>query len=471
MTPDWRVTDEQEIGEEIEAWSYFRYGPLRLVARLAAAGTYDRRAAYFAHGRAFLTDELAGDCDPGAYLGRSEAFDRPWRDGQRPPAIALPQPELVRPEQVLREPEVAGALLAHLYQGLVSGHPVVMAVPVAEFRAGSPLAALVSFARAALPLDLKANCQVRVFTRLPELFLRHLRADLIVIPEKEAADALAARRDATLLDRKGVRREGREIAPEAAVYAEAVLRRFLAFKGGGLLAFSGAIGSYLPKGRLPNEQEVGRIPAVYNFLIARTDPARLGEWLKSSLLKQVDDRPTGLPWEQLIRPEDWRALSFADLADVLLTDAAGEESALLVRRAEAEARRPERREQISEERLLRRLSELPDQRRPALLAHLLGGPDTERPLVASAVAARLSSSWSISDLLAAGAAAPLLTAEFDAGLLGQPSSASGPTTSPASRRRRPGSPKRPASLLRPRAAGCFPRTGPSIFSPRPRSRR
>src|SRR4051812_37840667 len=74
MTPDWRGTDEQELGEEIEAWSYFRYGQLRLVARLAAAGIYDRRAAYFAHGRAFPADEIAGACDPGAYLGRSEAF-------------------------------------------------------------------------------------------------------------------------------------------------------------------------------------------------------------------------------------------------------------------------------------------------------------------------------------------------------------------------------------------------------------
>ncbi|HEX4960922.1 MAG TPA: hypothetical protein VF173_08795 [Thermoanaerobaculia bacterium] len=416
MTPDWRVTDEQELGERIEAWSYFRHGPLRLVVRLAAAGIYDRRTAYFAHGRAFLAEELAGACDPGAYLGCSEAFDEPWRDGQRPPAKTLPPPELVRPDQVQSEPGVAGALLAHLYQGLVSGYPIVVAVPVAEFQAGSPLHALVSFARAALPLPLKIDCRLRVFTRLPELFLRHLRADLIVIPEKEAGDALAARRDATLLDRRGVCREGREISREAADYAEAVLRRFMAFKGGGLLAFSGAIGAYLPKDRLPGEQEIARIPALYNFLIARTDPAKLGEWLKSGLLKKVDDRPTGLPWDQLIRPEDWRALSFDDLTELLLTEATGEEARRLVQRAEAEARQPERREQISEDRL----HDVRAERRPELLARLLAGPSGERPLVAPEVAARLSISLSLTELLAtAGTAAPLLAAELAAGLLGQ----------------------------------------------------
>jgi hypothetical protein len=420
MTPDWRVTDEQELGEGIEAWSYFRHGPLRLVVRLAAAGFYDRRTAYFAHGRAFLAEELAGACDPGAYLGCSEAFDEPWRDGQRPAAKTLPPPELVRPDQIQNEPGVAGALLAHLYQGLVGGYPIVVAVPVAEFQSGSPLHALVSFARAALPHPLKADCQLRVFTRLPELFLRHLRADLIVIPEKEAGDALAARRDATLLDRKGVCREGREISREAAGYAEAVLRRFMAFKGGGLLAFSGAIGAYLPKNRLPAEQEITRIPALYNFLIARTDPAKLGEWLKSGLLKKVDDLPTGLPWEQLIRPEDWRALSFDDLTELLLTEATGEEARSLVQRAEAEARLPERREQISEDRLRSRLHDVRAERRPVLLARLLAGPNGERPLVAPEVAARLSTSFSLAELLATtGTAAPLLAAELSAGLLGQ----------------------------------------------------
>jgi hypothetical protein len=419
MTPDWRVTDERELGDRIEAWSYFRHGPLRLVVRLVAAGIYDRRTAYFAHGRAFLTNEFAGAGDPGAYLGGSDAFDQPWRDGRRPAPRALPAAELIRPEQVQQEPGAAGALLAHLYQGLVSGYPVVMAVPVAEFQAGAPLHALVSFARAALPLQLKTDCRIRVFTRLPELFLRHLQADLIVIPEKEAGDALAARRDATLLDRKGVRREGREISPEAAAYAEAVLRRFMAFKGSGLLAFSGAIGSYLPMDRLPGEQEIGRIPAVYNLLVARTDPAKLGEWLKSSLLKQVDDRPTGLPWEQLIGPEDWRALCFDDLVEILLTEAASEESRMLVQRAEAEARQPERREQIAGERLRSRLLELPTDHLPPLLARLLGGPGGERPLVAAGVAARESASFSLSELLATGAAAPLLAAELEAGALGR----------------------------------------------------
>jgi hypothetical protein len=419
MTPDWRVTDEQELGERIEAWSYFGHGPVRVVARLVAAGFYDRRTAYFTHGRAFLAAELGGACDPGAYLGCSQAFDEPWRDGQGPAVKSLPPPEPVRPEQVQQEPEVAGALLAHLYQGLVLGYPVVMAVPVTEFQIGSPLPALVSFARAALPLSLKSDCRLRVFTRLPELFLRHLHADLIVIPEREAGDALAARRDATLLDRKGVRRSGCEISREVAAYAEAVLRRFIAWKGTGLLAFSGAIGEYLPTDRLPGEQEIARIPALFNFLIARSDPARLGEWIESSLLKQVDERPTGLPWDRLIRPEDWHALSFDDLTKILLSETTGEEARTIVRRAEEEARQQGRREQIPENRLLGQLRGLPAERRPVLLARLQGGPRSGRPLVAVDVAARASASLSLAELLSTGAAAPLLAAELEAHLLGQ----------------------------------------------------
>lgn len=418
MTPDWRVSDEQELGDRIEAWSYLRHGPLCLVVRLAAAAVYDRRTAYFAHGRAFLAQDCIGDCDPGAYLGCSEAFEKPWRDGQRPAFKAPPPPEVVRPEQVQQERGVACALLAHLYQGIVSGYPIVLAVPVTEFQIGSPLHALVSFARAALPRELKLDCRIRVFTRLPELFLRHLRADLIVIPEKEAGDALTARRDATLLDRKGVRREGRELARQAAEYAEAVVRRFSAFHGGGLLAFSDAISEHLPKDRLPSEQEIARVSALYNFAVARTEPSRLGEWLKSSLLKNLDERPTGLPWGQLIGLEDWRALAFDDLAAILLTEVSGEEAQRLVRRAEAEARRPERREQISEERLRSHLPELPSERRAELLARLLDSTEG-RPLVAAEVAARLSASLPTAELTASRRAAPMLAAELALDLLGR----------------------------------------------------
>ncbi|HKI06093.1 MAG TPA: hypothetical protein VKK31_29205 [Thermoanaerobaculia bacterium] len=419
MTLDWRPADEQTLGDRIEAWSYFRHGGLRLVVRLSAAGTYDRRTAYFAHGRAFPLTEIAGACDPGAWLGRSEVFEEPWRDGQRPARPAPPaEPEMVRPAQVLEEPAVAGALLAHLYQGLVAGYPVVMAVPVADFAAGSPIHALVSFARAALPLALKTDCRIRVFTRLPDLFLRTLQADLIVVPENEAGNALAARRDATLLDRKGARREGRDLAREASEYAEAVLRRVLKLPGG-LLAFSGAISRYLPKDRLPGEQEISRIPAIYNMLAARTDPARLGEWLRTSLLKQVNERPTGLAWDLLIRPEDWHGLAFGDLAEILVADAASDEARTLLRLAEGEARRPERRELVSEDWLRQRWSGLAALERPALLARLLGSPETGRSLVAAEVAARLSSSVPLSDLLAASPAASLLEAEHRAGLLGR----------------------------------------------------
>ena len=400
MTLDWRPADEQALGDRIEAWSCFPQGDLRLFVRLTAAGIYDRRSAYFAHGRAVPVSEIAGARDPGAWLGRGEAFEEPWRDGQRPAPTTPPEPEMVRPAQVLNEPVLAVALLSHLYQGLVSGYPVILAVPVADFEAGSPVHALVSFARAALPSHLKADCRIRVFTRLPELFLRQLRADLVVIPENEAGNALATRRDAALLDRRGALREGRDPAREATAYAEGVFRRVAKIPGG-LLAFSGAMAKYLPKDRLPAEQELSRIPILYNFLDARTDPARLGEWIKSWLLKQIADRPTGLDWSQLIRPEDWRSLAFGDLVEILVSGASSEEGRMLVRLAEMEARCPERREIVSDEWLRKRWSELPAQERPSFLARLLGSREIGRSLVESGAALRLSASLTLSELAAA----------------------------------------------------------------------
>lgn len=416
MTLDWRPADEQALGPRLEAWSYFPYGDLRFVVRLVAAGVYDRRAAYFAHGRAFSAGEIAGAADPGAYLGLSAAFAEPWRDARPPAAPPLPPLEMVRPAQVLAEPAVAGALLAHLYQALASGYPVVMAVPVPDFEAGGPLHSLVSFARAALPLAVKSGCRIRVFTRLPELFLRSLRADLVVVPESEAANALAARRDATLLDRSGLRREGRDYSPEAGRYAEAVLQRVSRLPAG-LLGFAGAIGEHFPGDRLPGEQELARVPVIYNLLAARADPAALGEWIHSNLLRQVAERPTGLAWDRLLRPEDWHALSFDDLARILLAAAAGEEAHAILRLAEGEARRPERHERIAEERLRRYWDELAPERRPALLARLLGSPEAGRSLVAPETAARLSAALGAPALLASGAAAHLLAAELEAGLL------------------------------------------------------
>jgi hypothetical protein len=338
MTLDWQPADEQALGQTIEAWSYFPYGNLRFVVRLTAAGLYDRRAAYFAHGRAFPVAAFTGACDPGAWLGGSQAFDEPWNGGERPAPRPPGEPELVRPADVLAEPAVAAALLAHLYQGLVNGYPVVMAVPVKDFARGGPLHALVSFARAALPLALKMDCRIRVFTRLPELFLRHLGADLLVIPESEAANALAARREATLLDRTGARREGRELAWGATRYAEAVLTWFL-HAPGELLAYSGAISEHLPANRLPGESEIARVPAIYLLLNKRKEPSIFGEWIKSRLLPQISKQPTGLPWNRLIRPEDWRSLSSGDLDEIVLARVDGHEAQTIVAQAKTEGLR------------------------------------------------------------------------------------------------------------------------------------
>ena len=79
------------------------------------------------------------------------------------------------------------------------------------------------FARGALPAGLKRDCSVRLYTRTPELFLGHLKATLVVVPEEVASQALGVRREAILLDRNGGRLAGPAVERSALAYAEAVL--------------------------------------------------------------------------------------------------------------------------------------------------------------------------------------------------------------------------------------------------------
>ena len=182
--------------------------------RLIPTERYDVRNAYFAHGRAWHTDAFGAGIDPGILIGRSDAFEEPWRNAAEhtrfQPLDALQTP-LVAPA----DPQVATALLAHLYQARVHRYPVLLAVPAAEFVSGGAIHALVSFVRAALPLELKRDCRLRIYTRLTtDLYTTDLAADLVVLPEDAAANALAARRDATLLDRTGAKIAGRAAAEQ-----------------------------------------------------------------------------------------------------------------------------------------------------------------------------------------------------------------------------------------------------------------
>src|SRR4029077_19484146 len=107
---------------QLEGWSFFSHGGSLFVARLISAGTYDRYAAYFAHGRVWKREALLPGFDPGLHLGRWEAFDPPWRDSYPGRQVAEDVPSLVRPDQVKTEAQTAAIWLGHLFQALLGGY-------------------------------------------------------------------------------------------------------------------------------------------------------------------------------------------------------------------------------------------------------------------------------------------------------------------------------------------------------------
>jgi hypothetical protein len=314
MTLDSDPADHQRLNDDLEAWSLFAAGDYLFVVRLASAGTYDRRAAYFAHGRAWPAAAIPAGVDPGLNLGRAEAFDRPWRDDRPHEERREELPGAVRPEQVAAEPKTAELFLGHLHQALTTGNPLIIAAPIADFARGSALHALVSVARAGLPASLRNQCRIRVYSRFPELFLRHLGANLVVVPEDSATAALTARPNATLIDRQGRMIAGKELGTAAEEYGAAVVERAVAIPGG-MAYFSERLGSRTPA-------DSREIPVTYNVAFALAGPAaHRAELLRFYLPGAAAKLGPGLDWQRLVRPDEWREFPAAAIVEQLLAGA------------------------------------------------------------------------------------------------------------------------------------------------------
>jgi hypothetical protein len=312
--------DHERLSDGLEGWSVLRLHGFDLVARLVSAGRYERRAAFFAHGRLWPSEPGCPGFDPGLHVGRSEMFERPFRDddpGERVPEAA---PALVRPDQVAAEPGVAALLLAHLLEGCVRGRPLIVAAPIADFAAGTALHALVSFARGALPADLKVDCRVRIYTRKPELFLGHLAANMVVLPEDSFERALTARPDATVLGRQGKRLAGEAPDAQALAYAQAVAERAIRIPGG-LALFSERYRDRRSRRGLPVAADVCALPVSYNLAVALAGSAETsGDLLRSYLPDAAAKLGTQVDWGRLLTPEEWRRFPAEALEDFLLLD-------------------------------------------------------------------------------------------------------------------------------------------------------
>lgn len=312
MTLDSDPSDHQRLNDKLEAWSLFGAGDSLFVVRLVSAGVYDRRAAYFAHGRAWRSADLSPGVDPGLHLGRSEVFDAPWRDDQLATPAIETSPFLVRPEQVAAEQKTAAIFLGHLLQALTSETPLIVAAPVADFTIGGALHALIGFCRGGLPATVRRDCRIRVYSRFPDLFLRHLGANLVVIPEDAATAALTARPNATLLDRQGRRLAGKELGAAAERYANAVVERAIGIPEG-LSLFTERIAQRAPDD--PREVQIA-----YNLAFALAGPAeRRGELLRRYLPRAADKLGPGLDWRRLIGPDEWQKFPAEAVMEQLLT--------------------------------------------------------------------------------------------------------------------------------------------------------
>ena len=261
-------------------------------------------------------------------MGRHEMFEEPWRNdevGQRKDEVT---PSVVRPQQIEAEIKVAVQYLAHFYQALSERYPLIIAAPVSDFHTGSSLHALISVARAALPANLKYRCKVRVYTRLPEVFLVQQKADLVVVPEAVAGDALAAaQRQPVLLDRQGQVVTGRSSLDHGALgYARRVLSRVRKLPEG-LLLFSQRYQNQLDDG-LPSSEGVEAVPLTYNlaYAMSASASAERRQGLIDYLLKQAEERDPSevsddrLRWQRLIRSDEWDLFPPADLCRVLFQD-------------------------------------------------------------------------------------------------------------------------------------------------------
>jgi len=317
MTLDSDPMDHRRLGEQLEGWSCLAQNDFLFVVRLVSAGTFDSRAAYFAHARAWPLRELDWSGDPGALLGRSAAFEGPWQDGIPGHRSPAPTPAVPRPEQVLAEAAVAETLLAHLYQACLDSRPVIVAVPLEHFCPDSPLAALASFARAALPGPLKVGARLRLYSRFPEVFLRQPGAHLLAVPEETASEALRSHPQAVLLDRDGRRHAGPQPGNAIRHYA-ALMVRLLDRGSAGVLPTSAA---FTPgRDRLPTAGALAALPARYLLGQARS----LGEegllrFLEKDLpllAREASSQP--LPWGEILRPEEIAALPDRILGRLLI---------------------------------------------------------------------------------------------------------------------------------------------------------
>ena len=325
MTLDADPSHHQALGRRLESWSYFKHLGYVVVVRLTSADRYTGRDAYFSHAYAWRLEDLAHGFDPGALIGSKEAFSPPWRDQTVPP-----DPPDVRPEHLITHGEpvsdpTAARMLARLLEARVAGKALLVTAPLQSFKTGESLHRVISFARAALPWDLKIDCPIRILARLPDLFFGKLNAGAVVVPEGLEDAFLRSRPDAFWVNQDGkvLSRQFDDSARKACeTYAGEIWSRHEKFPKA-LLAFSERFGGRRPQAGAPiTVDEFRAVRATYNLTAALqgTEQDR-AELLERSLVR------TDLDWKQWVDRADWLRFPRYSVENVILESFPGDSAA------------------------------------------------------------------------------------------------------------------------------------------------
>lgn len=308
-----------------ESWSCFFYENWMFVVRLMVAGIFDDRVAYFSHARAWSLDNCRGEFDPGVYLGCSSVFDMPSDMGGSAAELQKLLPEVLPAQwlvQLKSEKEVAVRFLGHLLQALEQDYPLLLSVPVGEFATGKPLHTLVSFARAALPVDLKSRCTIRLYTTYdPTQLFEKWKTNLIAVPEdidREVLNkAFSEELNPTLLDYKGNVKAGQSLQIKAEKYARKIIKG-VQQQPKGLLPFSARFGPLHAKGLLTDE-DLRPVQISYDLALAMMGTKEdFNDSFWWDYLRAEAANAVNLPWELLLDDQDWSWFSPQRLREYIL---------------------------------------------------------------------------------------------------------------------------------------------------------
>lgn len=196
----WLTLSVQASEKQLEAWSCFSQGDSVVIARLVSVENYKNRDAYFSHARVW---EGQIPFDAAIYLGQSECFDNTQKD--------IGTASCLSPKDIIEswvnllnndsKKDIAINVIAHLYQALAQGYPLLIAARIDEFKAGSELFKYIAFARCALPATVKQPCNIRLFTR--DLVANQDPPHLTLIPDDYTYQALQKLPNAALLNSQG----------------------------------------------------------------------------------------------------------------------------------------------------------------------------------------------------------------------------------------------------------------------------